>query len=819
MLRAAALGWLLTSAGTIAAQVPLAFVPNHGQWHESVRFGARLPGAIVWLGTDRVTIARGGRTAVVLRFEGADTACRVRGDGLALGAHNFFLGRDAGRWVGGVPGFESVRHAGLWRGVDLCVRTRDGVLEYDLELAADADLAAVEVHCAGVDELAIDASGALVMQCDDDRLWQPAPTTWEVTASGERRVLRCDYVLRSRHSYGFAVAGRDARRPLVIDPLVLWSALFGGSGKDEPRAVGIDGNGDVTIAGTTSSADLPATAGAFDRSYNGGSQQPQLFGDVFVARMRRDGGELVFATYLGGSGNEELAGAAVLPQGDVFLTGWTASSDFPTTPGSLSPTFRGCGSACTGFPGGDAFVTRLSPNGDALVWSTYLGGDDLDYAWAIAVDGSGVATVTGHTHSSDFPTTAGAHSRQRNGHGDAFVSRFDPRGALLFSTFFGGAAAEEWGRAVAVDAAGNTVIAGPTTAPDLPTTPGAFDRSFDGGTGTYWADDSFVASFDVRGALRFSSYLGSPGDDVVHGVVLDPTGAITVVGETNSALFPTTQGAFDTTHNGGFDAFVLRLDPTASRLLWSTFLGSRGEDRGNGIASTGDGGVLVTGFAGSGDFPVTDGALDQSYNGNVDAFVSRLDARGARLVHSTFVGGTSYDVGFGVAVAATGDVLVTGLTYAGDFPATRGAYVGAGDGFVVATDLLPAGTRRFGAATAGCAGLPVIGALSVPRVGNAGFALGCAHAPALGTGAVALSLGRLQAPLVVLGAALWVDPFAPTDVPSSAADAHGGAELGLAVPADPRLIGGSVHAQFLWLDGCAPGGISASNALTVTIWP
>jgi hypothetical protein len=237
----------------------------------------------------------------------------------------------------------------------------------------------------------------------------------------------------------------------------------------------VDGAGNAYVTGFTFSADFPTTPGAFDTTFN-----PGTF-DAFVTKLNPAGSALVYSTYLGGASTDQGFGIAVDAAGNAYVTGWTVSADFPTTPGAFDTTAAGA----------DAFVTKLNPAGSALVYSTYLGGASTDQGFGIAVDGAGNAYVTGLTVSADFPTTPGAFDTTFNGGGDAFMTKLNPAGsALVYSTYLGGASNDQ-GSGIAVDGAGNAYVTGSTFSADFPTTPGAFDTTFNGSI------DAFVTKFAI----------------------------------------------------------------------------------------------------------------------------------------------------------------------------------------------------------------------------------------------------------------------------------------------------------------------------------
>lgn len=374
---------------------------------------------------------------------------------------------------------------------------------------------------------------------------------------------------------------------------------------------------------------------------------------------------LAWSTFLGGSSDEMAWGTAIDSHGNVLVTGLTLSSHFPSTPGAYDETYNGFG---------DVFVSKLDADGRQLLWSTLIGGSasNFDYGYALALDASDQPVITGYTWSSDFPTTAGAFDRKHHGQTDAFVSKLGANGdQLLWSTFLG-ASDQDIGYAVALDAAGNPVVAGRTLSFDFPTTSGAFDRSQNG------EEDGFVAKLDASGStLAWSTFVGGGVFDTCRGVTLASNDDALVVGYTASLDFPITPGAFSTTYNGGlYDVFALRLTAAGSALAWSTYLGGEDYEYGIGIARDAQDDVVITGATASTGFPVTGGAFDTTHDGFDDVYVTKLDGQSSTVQWSTFVGGSTfgYETGFDVAIDAAGEVLVVGSTPSPDFPVTADAF-------------------------------------------------------------------------------------------------------------------------------------------------
>ena len=319
-------------------------------------------------------------------------------------------------------------------------------------------------------------------------------------------------------------------------------------------------------------------------------------------------------------------GIAVDSSGNVYISGDTWSSNFPTTAGAFQTTFAG------GLT--DAFVTKLNATGSALLFSTFLGGSaGHDFARRVALDASGNAYLAGGTASSNFPTTAGAfQTSYGGGKSDAFVTKLNAAGtSLLYSTFIGGTRLEQ-GLAVALDSSSNVYVAGRTESANFPTTAGAFQTSYGG------VADVFVTKLNATGsASLYSTYLGGTREEPL-GMAADTFGNAYVTGHTWSPNFPVTFGAFQTIFLGGpNDAFATKLNPAGSALVYSTYLGGRGTEQGSAITTDTTGNAYVAGGSGSTDFPTVN-PLQANFGGGSDATVTVLNPDGSALLFSTYIG-------------------------------------------------------------------------------------------------------------------------------------------------------------------------------------
>src|SRR5918996_575740 len=468
--------------------LPLAFVPNDGQTDALVRFSAQTVGAHFHFteteavfAFDKVTPDQDRGVALRLGFQGANPGTRIEGQGLLTGKVNYLIGNDPNEWHTNLPTYGQVVYRDLWPGVDMVFRGDASRLKYEFLVRPGARVQDIQLAYRGAGRLSVNKAGQLLIGTSAGTLTDVRPLSYQAVG-GKRVPVKSRFLLRpdtgKAKGYGFAVGHYDLRRPLVIDPGLLYSTYLGGDSSDIGNPIAVDGSGNAYVTGVTESNNFPTTAGAFDTTQSGV--------DAFVTKLNTTGtAPLVYSTYLGGSGADRGRGIALDGAGSAYVTGVTESNNFPTTAGAFDTTQSGS----------DAFVTKLNATGTApLLYSTYLGGSGTDRGLGIAVDGSGSAYVTGETDSSNFPTTTGAFDTIQNGV-DAFVTKLNPTGTapLLYSTYLGGSGADR-GFGIDVDGTGNAYVTGRTESTDFPTTTGAFDTTYNSN------GDAFVTKLDMIGA-------------------------------------------------------------------------------------------------------------------------------------------------------------------------------------------------------------------------------------------------------------------------------------------------------------------------------
>jgi len=599
--------------------------------------------------------------AYMLRFEGANKVTPIGFDRLPFNS-NFFIGNDSSMWRTNVPNYRGLSYQNLYDGIDLVYGVKDGRLKYEFHVSPGADPAQIEMAYEGIDRLRLDSDGGMTASTAVGDVRDLAPVAYQ-----DEDEIRCPFSLRGPFSFGFACRGRDASRALVIDPLV-YSTFLGGSVMETPYDIVTDASGSAYIVGFTTSPDFPVTPGAFDASFNGTH-------DGFVARLNPDGSTLAWATFLGGSDFDWAIAASIDPSGEIYVVGFTVSTDFPVTVGAFDFSFNGVM---------DAFVARFAMDG-VLIWATYLGGTGSDYGAAISLDSSGNIVVGIIAESPDFPVTPGAFDVSHNGFEDACIAKLDPSGSfLLWATFLGGSISD-WIQGIALGADDSIYATGMTLSNDFPVTPGAFDTTYNGGANG--GGDAYIAKLNSTGSdLVWATYLGGDDFDGTGFIFLDGSGNLYVAGHVFSSDFPATSGAFDETLDGSSDVFVAKLNSTGGALLWATFLGGSGNENIAGIALDVAGNVCVGLLTFSADFPVTPGAFDTTFNGTTDGVLAVLNPDGTSLLYATFFGGNDSDEISGMVLDSSGYVYLAGGTGSSDFPVTPGAfdttYNGGIDAFV-----------------------------------------------------------------------------------------------------------------------------------------
>jgi len=623
-----------------ARGLPLHFEANRGQVPETIDFVSRGPGYAVWLGPGGVWLAAGRHSPrfappVRMSLERARTDLHATAELPLPGVVNDFRGSDPSGWHTGIPTFARVRYAEIRPGVDWVFYGTPKRLEHDLVVAPGVDPGELVLRFDGADAISIDAEGNLALETGGGHLRLLRPVVYQERA-GARIPVAGAYELRGAQRVGFAIGAHDPRAPLVIDPIIEYSTFYGGTSAEIGWDIAVDHQGYAYFTGTTNSTNLPVTTGAFDEVGRvGGFSDP---GDAFVAKLSPDGTTLEWATYLSGRGLDRLFGIAIDASLDVYVVGDTDSTDDLGTAG-VDESYPQVGAAQASFGGvSDMVVTKLDASGASLVYSTYLGGNDVDRGDtendkpSIDVDSQGRAVVSVVTASSDFQTVAGCNVASPG----PYIVRYAADGASLAACVGLGGDEFVFLKELLVDASDRALVVGFTADINLKTTTGTFSKN------PLMGEDIILMRTNAAGtAIQAGTYFGDTGDDFANGIAIDASGDVYLTGRSASASYPITIGG-----PPGGNGVVTKLDGALSSVLWSRAIGfSEGYD------------IAVDGL----ERTSTVGTDNQ------DAAFVHLDANGQQEFE-TFWGGLLFDVANAVDLDPAGNAYVTGETRSTGFP-------------------------------------------------------------------------------------------------------------------------------------------------------
>jgi len=712
-------------------KMPVSLIPNRGQLAEQIDFYIQGKDKTIYFGSEGLTFVltkavgkrtsdliadanRGGslrpdgtpsaealtgsrpggdpRWVVKLDFIGATPGVKPVGTDRTGTVISYFQG-SPGDWKSGLPSFSRIVYANLWPGIDLAYSGTMDELKYEFIVHPGADPARIRLAYRGASSVHVNAEGRLAVATPSGGFEDGAPVAYQED-TGTRVIVPMAYTIADPSpgeikgrgardnggaavTYGFSLGEYDRTRTLVLDPVILvYCGYIGGPNFDYGYGIAADKKGNAYITGYTSSMDpaFPVTVGP-DLSFNRGTM------DAFVAKVNAAGTALDYCGFIGGSGDDYAYAVAVDPSGNAYVTGYTSSTE-STFPVKIGPDLTQNGLF-------DVFVAKVNAKGTALDYCGYVGGASHDYGRGIAVDASGNAFVTGYTFStaSTFPV-AGGPSLVQSGNNDAFVAKVRADGKALGYCGYIGGSGQDYGRGIAVDAAGNAYVTGSTnsTESSFPIVVGPYTSA----NGDF---DAFVAKVNAQGTeLLYCGYIGGNSEDVGTGIAVDAAGNAYISGyaASSEASFPVNMGP-DLSHNGGYyDAFAAKVNPEGSTVNYCGYIGGSAYDVGTGIAVDRWGYAYVTGYTSSKEdsFPVNVGP-GLTLNGSFDVFVAKVDTNGAKLLFCGYIGGLDADLSQGLALDAdgSGNVFLTGNTYSmeSSFPVLVGPDLvqnGSRDGFV-----------------------------------------------------------------------------------------------------------------------------------------
>lgn len=672
------------------AELPLSFEPNLGQTEPGVKFLSRGSGYKLFLTADeavlllkksganheiantkpgegqpREMILRseqlGSQSVLAMQLVGANRRAAVIGVAEFPGRSNYFIGNDPKNWHANVPNYAKVRYENIYPGIDLVYYGNQSQLESDFVVAPGVNPGQITLAFGEQGRQPpkhylprLDDNGDLVINVDGREVRFRKPFVYQPESEpGAQRPIQGRYVLRADNRIGFVLGQYDRSKPLVIDPVLAYSTYLGGNDYDSGFGVAVDTSGNIVVAGTTASTNF-STANPF-QSQNGGST------DVFVTKFNPSGSSLIYSTYLGGHGSDNCENLALDSSGNAYVTGFTASGNFPTK--------NAIQSKRTG--GQNVFLSKLDPSGN-LLFSTFYGGSGIDQAYGLAVDSSGVYIV-GSTSSVNFPVQ-NAFQPKLASLEDSFLAKFTTDGSsVLYSTYLGGAGGGSIGYALAVDSSQSPYVTGQTGSPSFPLlNPFQSQKASPSGS-----TDIFVTKFTPAGtALVYSTYLGGTSTQSPAGIAVDSSGSAYLTGSTSSVDFPT-QNPFQANNGGAFDPFVTKLNSSGNGLVYSTYLGGKANDTGIAIKVDSSGNAYVAGYSLSTNFPTTPNAFQPTTGGNWDAVVLELNSAGSGLIYSSYLGGSGLDYSTSIAIDASGNAYLTGGEASTNFPVTNNAFQSA----------------------------------------------------------------------------------------------------------------------------------------------
>jgi hypothetical protein len=675
-------------------KLPTTFEGNVGQTDPQVNFLSRGSGYVVFLTAGGMVFSAhsqlvantgaqpnvrpapqtSGGAVIQLNLVGANPNPLAVGESPQPGKVNYFIGRDRSKWHTNVATYGKVHYKDIYPGIDLVYYGNPSQLEYDFEIAAGANPRQIQFDVKGADTVSVASNGDLVLQTKLGALHVKSPVLYQ-TINNMKLPISGGFSLKSSTRVGFSLTGYDPTKPLVIDPVLLYSTYLGGLADDQAVGIAVDTEGSAYVAGWTQSTNFPlASEGQTPSGTN-----------AFIAKLDVSGSSLLYADFIGGSSEDYATAMTLDNDNNVYVTGYTCSSDFPMV-NAFQSSMNGCY---------DGFISKVSGDGSSLLYSTYLGGSNGAQPYSIALNSSSEMYVAGYTNSTDFPLLNAVQTTVApNGGGNygqyGFVTHLTADGsALVFSTYLAGSANVIqncgypcWGapdtliQGIAVDLSGNAYVAGWTNTSDFPTTVGAYMPSLSNLNNQQIA---FVSEFSGSGSLLYSTYFGSTSGNgypsSAAGIAVDSTGSAYITGTAYSdGSFPVTTPNLCDPGTYGWSCsygFVTKFNPTGTGLAYSTFLPVNNSATPQSIALDSlENAYVLSSVYGSGMTTVNpiEGFTNQS-----DMLITEIDPTGSIQLFGTYLGGNGEDFPGGIAVDVSGSIYVAGYTNSSDFPVSAAA--------------------------------------------------------------------------------------------------------------------------------------------------
>jgi len=679
------------------SSLPMTFEANHGQTNSQVKFLSRGKGYTAFLTANGIVLSLhpnqplpvqtpssvvasnksgpAANTKLQFKLLGASQNPAVVGEKLQPGLVNYFIGNDSTKWQKNVPTYAQVRYKNVYPGIDLLYYGNHQQLEYDFAISPGANPGQIQFEISGANQIELDTAGNLVLQTNNGELHFQTPAIYQ-ESQGQRLPVSGAYVMNDPTHIAFHVAQYDSSKPLVIDPVLVYSTYLGGGGDDQPTGIAADGTGSAYVTGYTDSTDFPL---ANPGSIAAGSTH------VFVAKLDATGANLVYADYLGGNGYDFGFALVLDSSNEVYLTGSTSSSNFPT----VNPYQQYPGSS-------NVFLTKISADGSTLLYSTYLGGNGSDQPASVALDSSNDVFVAGNTTSTNFPTVNSYQSTVSTNQGGmagnyGFLTKFSPDGsALIYSTYLAGNTNVAlncggtlcWPQpysginGIAIDSSGNAYAGGITNTYNFPTTQNAYLTT--NSTPQQNPTIGFVSKFTGSGSLDYSTYFYESSGNLtnINAIAVDSSGSAYVTGVALSdGTFPVTSTSICDPGANGYDcsyAYVTKFDPTGSTLLYSTFLGLNNNATPAAIALDANNDAYVASSTSSNSFSIVNGI--EPYSNGSDLLLVEIDPLASTQLFATYFGGSTDEFAAGMALDSSGNIYITGSTDSTDLPVTQGAF-------------------------------------------------------------------------------------------------------------------------------------------------
>lgn len=668
------------------------FIENKGQWPNEVLYLTQMSGLNTWITTKGIQLefykkeinkenvpkiddcskleiidykCFGQRVNYVL--VNCNSRVVAKGEMRKSAYKNFLVGNVQNKYATNVALYGQVIVKDIYDGIDIRYYFENNFLKYDFIVHPWADANQIQINIVGSDKTYLNTKGELVLTTLFGEIQNANLFCYQ---QEDKRKVEGNFTNKSGN-WSFDLETYNKSQTLIIDPLI-YATYIGGSHYDEAHSIAVDASNNVYVSGFTYSSDFDITAGAFQSSIAGDW-------DIFVSKLNADGTDLIYSTYIGGSGSDFAVSNAVDANNNLYITGYTTSTNYITTAGAFQTINNG---------GVDGFITKLNASGTALIYSTYIGGNNGDYSRAIAIDTSNNAYITGNTNSNNFVTSNGAFQNGYNGLDDIFVCKLNESGnALIYSSYIG-TFNNEYGSSIAIDNSGNAYITGWAHFGFI-TTPGAFQSTIGGGS------DAIVVKLNSLGtALIYSTFIGGSGADAGFDIALDSSNNAYITGDTESSNFIVSPTAFQNNHQGGYtDAFVTKINALGNAIIYSTYLGGNGDDTAHSIAVDSNENTYITGRTESTNFDISIGAFQSTKAAGRDVFASKLNTTGSALLYSSYIGGNNNDVGLSLALDSSANAYLTGLTWSADLYTSTGAFqtgnAGTRDLFVFKLDMIP----------------------------------------------------------------------------------------------------------------------------------